>query len=253
MTDFARNCISHWHPLLEAAGVPTPRTILCRIEPHITPETAAWLLGEGRMTDQVLQLRRDIAGACDQISVAGPWFLRSGHFSGKHAWSSTCYLNKCSPGHIESHVRAIVEEGECASMIGFPWNVWAVREFIPMHALDCAGQAHEFGGMPVRREYRAFVNGGKVLCVHPSWPADAFTTSRSPQFDAEVARISSVLDFNAPVIALAEKAGAALGGEWSVDILRDENGTWLVTDCAVAADSFHWPSCPRLAREAVPA
>lgn len=243
MIDFARNCISHWHPKLVAAGVPTPRTIICRIEPSISQETGAWLVGEGTPTQQSMQLVSDIESACASLGPA-PWFLRSGHFSGKHYWLETCCLPNCEPYSVEAHIQAIVEVGECASMIGFPWNVWAVREMIPMRADDCAGFAARFGGMPVRREYRAFVRDGEVLCVHPYWPADAFGKSRSAEFDAELARISSVLDFHGPVIALAEKAGAALGGEWSVDMLRDAVGNWMVTDCAVANESFHWPGCP---------
>jgi hypothetical protein len=45
------------------------------------------------------------------------------------------------------------------------------------------------------------------------------------------------------LVALAEKAGAAVGGSWSIDILETEKG-WYVTDMAEAYKSFHWEDCP---------
>lgn len=46
---------------------------------------------------------------------------------------------------------------------------------------------------------------------------------------------------------LASRAGKAVGGAWSVDILETTRGypnRWYVTDMAVAEDSWHWPECP---------
>ena len=45
------------------------------------------------------------------------------------------------------------------------------------------------------------------------------------------------------LVQLATKAGRALGGSWSVDILETARG-WFITDMAEADRSFHLPDCP---------
>jgi hypothetical protein len=43
---------------------------------------------------------------------------------------------------------------------------------------------------------------------------------------------------------LANAAGRAVGGAWSIDVLETRRG-WYVTDMAEAASSWHeWPECP---------
>jgi hypothetical protein len=47
---------------------------------------------------------------------------------------------------------------------------------------------------------------------------------------------------------LANAAGQAVGGAWSVDVLETRRG-WYVTDMAEAASSCHeWPDCPNTFR-----
>jgi hypothetical protein len=43
---------------------------------------------------------------------------------------------------------------------------------------------------------------------------------------------------------LANAAGRAVGGVWSIDLLETRRG-WMVTDMAEAHKSWHeWPECP---------
>ncbi len=51
----------------------------------------------------------------------------------------------------------------------------------------------------------------------------------------------------AEIRSLASRAGAAIGGAWSVDILETTRG-WFVTDMAEAHKSYHWPTCPKEGR-----
>jgi hypothetical protein len=98
--------------------------------------------------------------------------------------------------------------------------------------------------MPVCREFRFFVEDGTTKCSHPYWPLDALNDG---EFAADVpegwyeafCRLPSECDLS----AMASRAGAALGGSWSVDILETKRG-WVITDCAEGAMSFHWPGCP---------
>lgn len=47
--------------------------------------------------------------------------------------------------------------------------------------------------------------------------------------------------------AIAEKAGKAVGGQWSIDILDTSRG-WFLTDMALAHRSFHWEGCEHAAQ-----
>lgn len=246
------NCISFWYPCLLSAGIPMPKTEIVEAPEWRTEAESflMWLIDDGADTPATDRLVSNIAAACKRVAPSGPYFLRSGHFSGKHEWERTCYLPDYLSATIADHVKAIAYLGELVSFIGFPWDVWVVREMLNVRADDVAFFAVEYENMPVRREYRAFVDSmGVVRCVHPYWPADALKKSCAVAGNAaELERINGAIDFHGPVMLLAEKAGRALArtheSGWSVDILRDEKGVWMVTDCAVARDSFHWAGCP---------
>lgn len=238
------NCITYWLPRLIGAGLPVPRTEYVRV-----PASADWsfAMEPGHAAPEWWGgFCRQLVDACKAIGgPGGRAFLRSGTFSGKHEWSRTCDVREFTPDALGKHVKAIVYFGELVNFIGFPWHLWAVREFLEPADGDVAFEASEFMGMPVRREYRAFVRDGQVLCVHPYWPADAFYEGLSNEQQAGLDRINADLDNEAvmaEVRSLASRAGIALGGEWSVDLLSTNRG-WFVTDCAIAKESWHWPAC----------
>ena len=148
--------------------------------------------------------------------------------------------------HIPRHVFAIAEFSEIADIIGIPWDVWVVREFLPTIPL---GVCERYGGMPVCREFRFFVNGSHVLCSHGYWPLDSlnegeFAADVPEGWYDEFCKLPTDCDLN----SLASKAGAALVGSWSIDILETKRG-WFITDAAMAAMSWHWPDCPNNPRK----
>jgi hypothetical protein len=139
---------------------------------------------------------------------------------------------------VPAHVVAIVEFSEMMGA-GLPCEWWAVREFLPTLPLALCPR---FGNMPVCREFRYFVKDSTVLCRHPYWPANALEQGGVPdalQASEGLAHCTelSVLD------ALASRAGAVVGGEWSIDFLETGRG-WYLTDLAEAHKSWHWPNCP---------
>lgn len=83
----------------------------------------------------------------------------------------------------------------------------------------------------------------EVSCAHPYWPLDALVEGG---FAADVPEgwyekfLALPLDYN--LHDMASKAGAAVGGSWSVDILETQRG-FFVTDMAEANRSWHWPDC----------
>lgn len=221
-----RACLSHWFPKLEAAGLSVPKTVIVR--------TDLDLLGmeDGSVPADELKLFLDrLTVACQQLGP--PVFLRTGQGSGKHQWKDTCHLTDVSK--LSDHVWNLVEWSHLVDVFGLPTDVWAVRELLP-----AAVQFHAFEGrMPICREFRFFVRGGEVRYWRPYWPLGALKGHTEVE-DLELrhdalCRLS--VNAKAEVSELASKAGAAVGGNWSVDVIETQRG-WYVTDMAPAEISY---------------
>lgn len=228
-----RTCLSHWFPLIEADGVPVPRTQIIRVP-------GEWwklrMLLDGEPSEQSEFLRKEIAIAASLVGGA-PFFLRTGQGSGKHDWSRCCYVT--DPTKVLHHVAALVEWSEMVDMLGLPCDVWVVREMLPTTPLF---RCTAYGGFPVVREFRVFVDGDKILYRVPYWPDGAIKRGEPDRADwRETMEIANALsDVEEREIAvLASRAGQACGGKWSVDVLRTRRG-WFVTDMAAAELSYGW-------------
>ena len=237
-----KTALSWWFPRIEAAGLPVPRTTIIKM-PREAQESI-WAAFDGKDGGNAFPFFVEIASAGDVLGW--PCFLRTDHTSGKHSWRETCFLS--SAGDLARHVYAIAEFSEMAGFPGLPWDGWAVREMLPTIPL---GICLAFGDMPICREFRFFVEDGKVECWHPYWPLEALKQGAAVSYDRSAVeglfaalcspgQTKDVVELN----TLAARAGAALGGAWSVDILETARG-WVVTDMAEAHKSYHWPGCPR--------
>jgi len=245
-----KKCLSYWLPLIEAAGLPVPRTVI--VETDV--ELVALLDGESPIGLEGFLICLRAAG--DQLGW--PAFLRTGHTSGKHEWKRTCYVP--SGDKLGRHVYALVEFSNCVNEpLGLPTNVWCMRELLPTKPVFTAPA---YGDMPICREFRVFVDGDKVRCLHPYWPhevlmrgfpllrADSFEARHDlpcdfdlpDDFEEKYAALCDLRDDEETIRSLASQAGAALGGAWSVDLLDTDRG-WYVTDAAEADRSFHWERC----------
>jgi hypothetical protein len=242
MTDTNPSALSYWFPRLEAAGVPAPRTVIVQMSEAAQECMFAALDGKDGTDEQTAAFR----AFCDEIRAAGhqlgwPCFLRTDHTSGKHEWRNTCHLP--GPEAVEQHVFAIIEYSELRDIAGeLPWRTWAVREMLPTMPL---GTCPRYGDMPVCREFRYFVEDGVVACVHPYWPISALVEGGADQnLDCD-ALCQQPTDCD--LKHLAEIAGRALPGAWSIDVLGTRRG-WYVCDCAEADKSWHWPGCANIKR-----
>lgn len=227
-----RNCLSFWFPILERAGLPVPRTRVIRVDTDLTP----LLDGDMSILPAVMALHKEIDAGARELG-GYPVFLRTGHGSGKHDWRHSCYLG--AREEIASHVAALVEWSHLVDLMGFPTDVWAVRELLPTVPF-----ATVFAGMPVCREFRCFVDDGEVAYVHPYWPREALREGSPDELPPWVYEDLCALEpaDRQTVTDLAAHAGHVLGGRWSIDVLDTRNG-WFITDVAEAERSFHWPDC----------
>lgn len=233
-----RNCLSYWFPKLEAAGVPVPRTILVR-----APENWNDLIGacEGRPPAFFDCLVVGITGACEVVGY--PAFLRTGQGSGKHNWKNCCHVPDRDA--VASRIVRLVEWSEMVSFFSLPYDLWVVREMLPVEPIVTLPR---YGDMPLVRELRAFVRDGEVLCVHPYWPEESIREGLAAGDGAEAAmyyRLAAeglLETTRRPELPLRVAEAFRGDGAWSVDLLWTKKG-WYVTDMAVAGDSFHFPGC----------
>lgn len=231
MTDNERCCLSYWFPRIESAGVPVPRTII-----HREPNARELLrLMDGQDTPVLPKLASAIEAAADQVGY--PAFLRTGQGSGKHSWGTCCYL--ADPLKIPQHIMALVEWSECVDFMGLLYDVWVVREMLSTRPLF---RCTRYGGFPVVREFRVFVDGPSVLYRVPYWPEGAIEEGKpdDPLWPELLAGMNTLTKGEELLIEeIASHAGRAVGGKWSVDVLDTARG-WFVTDMAPAERSYGW-------------
>ncbi len=248
-----KTCLSYWFPKIKAAGAPVPKTTIIDFGHEQSRELLK--IFDVQSPPELVTLTALIRAAADEVGY--PCFLRTGQTSGKHGWKDNCFL--ADPLLIPQHIAGLVEFSEICDFMGLPFNVWVVRELLKTRLLFRAFH----GEMPIVREFRVFVQGAEVACLHPYWPEGCFELFRgSDEWPEGVGRNCHVDEEKYPLwrvnleamntldhkemfelTALAEKCGGACGGDWSVDILQDENGKWWVTDMAEANISYHWPGC----------
>lgn len=225
-----RNCITYWYPRIKP-HVPTPQTIILPVDPAFSDIVDGW---GGRAQEDAAE--KFIATV--ESEIGWPAFVRSGLSAAKHSWSESCYWPE-RPSPIDA-CRKLYQLAEFCACADLPFTVLAARRFLPLRSAFTA-----FRGMPISREYRCFIEAGRVVCEHPYWPEDAI---RNPSRDDWRARLCD-LYADGPPFEMCEKilmvaAVFRNDGAWSVDACQTVSGDWYVTDMAVAADSFHWPGCP---------
>lgn len=232
ITEPDRTCLSWWFPKLITQGLPVPETRIVALNygREIGNEVFDNRQSNG-VTEAVSELL--IAMASD-ARIGWPCFLRTGHFSGKHDWKNTCFVQ--SPGTM---LRQMSNLAMLQEMVGcHPQNhlsVWVVRKMLPTKpVVTCT----RYGDFPLTREIRVFVEDGRVAYTAPYWPEGAISEGVPEHDHWNLHDVQGFTDEElADVTDLASKAGMAVGGRWSVDILDTEDG-WYVTDLAEAEKSY---------------
>lgn len=241
MSEDTKVHMGYWLPKIEAAGLPTPKTIMLEMPDDAVRDL--WRTFDQEMPEGAWPAFVESA-KIEADKIGTPLFLRSAYFSGKHEWDRTCMVRERDK--LGEHMSNIAYMSECFGVgmgtVRISWKTWALRELLPTMPV---GLCPNYDNMPVCKEFRFFAEDGKVLCWHPYWPRfslerggcelsdDAFTALSTPD--------------NLPgLIAMAETASRVCGGAWSVDLLETKRG-WFLTDMATAETSWHWEDCPRKA------
>jgi hypothetical protein len=260
-------CISYWFPKLQEinrqAGeilISLPETIIVESAP---PDLIEIL--EGNTPAGIDGFYLEMLGAA--IKIGYPCFLRSGVTSDKYDWVDTCFVK--DPTMLVAHISRIVEFCAGADILGLPSDTWAIRKFLQLETAFTAFR----GGMPINKERRYFIEGGKVICHHPYWPPEVFAKEETEhdrrleffkEFDedrngktissladplpANWRELLSCLNLETPeeveyLTAKSELVSRHFEGTWSLDWAMTKDGKWYAIDMALAERSFHWPGC----------
>ena len=227
-----RNCLSFWFPPIRDAGLLVPETFMVEYEGD--------LLGllDGVKPDDFDSFVDVLAEYAERVGY--PFFLRTGHGSGKHDWDETCFVG--SRSEIGRHVARLVEWSFGVDMVGLPTSMWAVRKMIETAPLFTAFWGH----MPITREFRLFVRDNAVEHVQPYWPPDAIIAPSDLGWRTKLEQANRLTWGERKILAdVAVIATAAVGGGfWSVDFLQDKSGSWWLTDMADGDRSFRWDDTP---------
>lgn len=256
MTD--RNCLTYWWLKLVAANIPTPKT-------EIVDAGENWHHLMGYFDDpkrhpgelvKAKAVMEPLAASLRQAATRigpHPHFLRTGQGSGKHQWKDCCDLRDIDA--LEHHILSLVEWSEMVDFMGLSWQFWVIRERLPVKPVALLPR---YGGMPLVREMRCFVEGGNILCHHAYWPRDAIRDGLEPnkalsdplrEIEADRLYAASLMDMEAEheALKIAKDVAKAFAddGYWSVDVLETDRGM-MVTDMAIGERSFHWEGCPQI-------
>lgn len=237
-----RNSSHIWLSGIEAAGLPTPRTIVIPYK-----HQACMPIFDGEPSAEFDRLVNEVAFAAGEIGI--PAFIRTDLGSAKHSGLKGVQIADGSIAESDRSVgwvlSRLLEDQELKFWLEREGpTAILVREWLTLKAKFTA-----FDGLAISNERRFFATPERVICQHPYWPEGAVgdgCPSRTGWRDL----LRSIHDepAQAELSILAMKAAAASGGgAWSVDICQDVTGKHWITDMAVASDSWHWPGCPAAA------
>ena len=247
------NSIANWFPALHASieaapGTPlsTPRTRILRLP----IELAQFMRVEYQDTNQVSrQAFNEVVFSGLGLADDQTYFLKTGTFSSKFQFANA----RCAEPREAGEYLQVVNN--LAMMLGAGSTVdICARDYIePME-----GTPTIYGGMPLRCEFRAFVDlddlrlMGVVPYWHPSVMVKALALADDaaglghirgdrPVYEAEEPRLTAEFHRLLPAVSgavgsLVPELATRLSGAWSLDIMADR-GTLYAIDMAVLPES----------------
>lgn len=231
------NSMLNWYPRIKDLEIPQPRTVMIDVRDVLQT------YDEGD-AEAIMDLVDKSKGEIRKLGGGYPLFLRTDKLSGKHDWSRTCFVK--TEKDLQSNIVGLIEASYNCDIIGRPVEALVFREYIKM---DSAFRA--FGGLPISRERRYFVECGKVICHHPYWPEGAIEFYKWMQVEEPFAWKEALKLLNTEskteiglLSTYASQVSNVLEGYWSVDFCRAANRIWYLIDCALGGDSWH-PECEK--------
>lgn len=221
-----KNCISFWFPKIkDIPDILTPKTYIVPFHYNDLLNAMDRKISESYKIslEKVKESAREIGYPC---------FIKNAHFSGKHSWANSCYVE--SEDVLEDHILNITSDAYCLGLSDSLYFV--VRELIKTKPAFFA-----FGGTPITKERRFFVKDGKVTFFHAYWPPFSINNPDCENWEEKLAELNYISREEELLLTqLSEKVSQNIEGAWSVDWLESEDGRWYLIDMALEENSFKW-------------
>ena len=257
-----RASIGYWFPALKRAVdgqdfFKTPETKIVRVPRPILQLTR---LDYFSLTPSTLKIVDDFCMKAFDLDENRTYFVKTGVFSSKFDFrnakvSGAEEVRQIGEYLLFVHHRACEMAGPLTGPVPIygaaTTNEWCVREYVE----DSEGNPTIYEGLPLRTEYRAFVDfdADEVLGMCPYWRPDVMKARFGKGPDRNSPRmIHDYAVYAAREETLmkryAESAGAVeenlkalvpkvdLRGQWSVDVMRNGDDFWII-DMAPAETS----------------
>jgi hypothetical protein len=228
--------MTYWYPKIKDLKLPVnqPKTVMIDTS-HI--DHLDWLNWTEKPVPQIEEVFDSIKFAC--IEMGYPVFIRTDHFSGKHSWRNTCYVE--GNYKLRNNLMTLMDENFCVGLVGLPINAIVVREYVPMNTLFTAF----WGKLPINPEIRLFIKDGELLCSHWYWIKDSIVHPSTQKWESILAKAqNNIKNIFSDELAknIAASIGEVLDGYWSVDLCRAYDQSWYLIDMAEGSLSWH-PTC----------
>ncbi len=249
--DRERNSMLYWYPKIKDK-IPTPKTVMIEVDFEYIVEYMDNKNNLERYREKILVEAR---------KIGFPLFMRVDQTSDKHNWKDTCYVP--NEKVLFKHLARIIEFSLMVDILGLQVKAVVLREFLQLKSVFKA-----FNGMPIAREFRCLATDGKIDCIHPYWFQEAieFQWDRTelekakkgltidqqielmdkvpepPYWREKLGAIRILYDDEKNVITkMVEKTSHLVEGSWSIDVCQTVENKWLITDMALAEQSYHYP------------
>jgi hypothetical protein len=215
----------YWWPIVKDLGIPVPKTEIILISPE---DAYAVLDGDFTGLNKVWPTVEEKGK-----EIGFPLFMRTDMSSSKWSWKDTCFIEtekglKENIFQLIDHTSADTDE---------PTNAIVLREYIPMDSLFTA-----FRNMPVNHEFRYFIQGGKIVCSHWYWIAEAIRGNTDQEGWEQILR-KAQSKHHEVLKDYALKVASVMPEFWSVDFCLAKDGRWVLIDMAEGWKSWHPKHC----------
>lgn len=267
MIDTNPNSMGHWLPALAEAQrhVPElriPRTRIARVPLPILQLTRCEYMALTPATMHIVDLW---AQRVFRLEADGDYFIKTGTYSSKFDFRNARVHDPKEVAELGQYLLFIHYQAlRAASPLCHPCvygmsttTEWVVRDFVD----DPEGRPTIYNGLPLRTEYRVFIDCDRdeVLGVHAYWDPKVmkrrFDGAKGADsiHDAVTYRAAEpelMADFEANRDRVATLVGNLLPhldlpGQWSLDVMQSGDTLWLI-DMALAENSaFYDETVPR--------
>ena len=246
------NDFSFWYPKVENCGILMPATYYKKIPAAKENERLfhAFYHDNPEEDDKIIKewVKTSIMPDLEYYHLNGLIFVKNGRFSNKFDANNSCIL--WGTYRLADAIANINYQALCCGADGIDEIV--VRRFIDY---DMKNTPCIYNGLPLRSEFRVFYDFDKKKAIFTAnyWEYDyvrphLYKATDKIIFDHERKRLET--DFIRKRFAVEKMVETAmqnvtdLEGQWSVDILMDENEQFWLIDMAVAQRSANWEMRP---------